>query len=93
MKRTFYFDRVEDVFGFFCEGRMEELEVVGSEASAVKNPIAKILRAEIASKIAPILQECDRIMESNSRLMIQAYCLDVVTGVEDVIRAYQLEDH
>ena len=51
------------------------------------------LRHEILNKITPILAECNVIGESGIGLLIQAYCLDVVTGLEDVIQAYGLDDY
>lgn len=49
------------------------------------------LRHRIFNKITPILLSSDGIGDSQTRLMIQACCLDVVTALEDVITRFGLD--
>ena len=49
------------------------------------------LRHQVFNTITPLLLESNSIDNSNTRLLVQAYCLDVVTIVEEVIEQYQLD--
>lgn len=76
-------------------GDMGDFEREGCRAKHIPCPncsAAGALRSEILNKIAPVLIESNAIIDSNQRLLIQACCLDAVTGLEDVIRAYGLDD-
>ena len=68
-----------------CEG---VVKVPGEDITA-----GGMLRHQVFNKITPILLESNSIRDSNSRLLIQACCLDVVTSLEDVIKDYNLDEH
>lgn len=51
----------------------------------------KALRQELFSKIKPILSLTESIDDSNTRLVVQASCLDMVTALEEVIEQYELD--
>jgi len=75
-------------------GDMGDFEGAESREEGVSLSVhsaGRALRREILNKIAPILVECNGITDSNQRLLIQACCLDAVTGLEDVIREYGLD--
>jgi len=63
---------------------IEEMDIALSAGGA--------LRHEIFNKITPILLQSDGIHDSNTRLTIQACCLDVVTSLEEVIERYRLDE-
>ena len=48
------------------------------------------LRNQIIKQVVPILELANRIDDSQVRLSLQAHCLDMVTGLEDVIDRYEL---
>ena len=66
------------------------LKATGSAAYDVLSA-GGALRHEVFNTITPLLLESNGIGNSNTRLMVQAYCLDVVTTVEDVIKRYDLD--
>ena len=51
---------------------------------------AQNLRNQIIAQVVPILELANRIDDSQVRLRLQAHCLDMVTGLEDVIDRYEL---
>lgn len=51
---------------------------------------AYTLRYEIIAQVVPILELANRIDDSQVRLCLQAHCLDMVTGLEEVIDRYEL---
>ena len=55
-------------------------------------PAGKMLRSQLVTKITKVLEACDIVTDSDARLLIQATCLDMVTELEDLIRAYGLDD-
>ena len=64
----------------------------GAKAQKEANSAGGMLRQHILDKIQPILHESNAIENSNSRLLIQACCLDVVTSLEDLIEDYKLDE-
>ena len=56
-----------------------------------KRSAGEELRHEVLQKITPILRETEEIGDSQKRLAIQACCLDVVTGLEEVIERFRLD--
>ena len=59
--------------------------------SGLLNNAGAALRHQLCNKLTPILLGCNQIQDSQTRLIIQACCLDIVTGVEDLIRTYGLD--
>lgn len=49
------------------------------------------LRHKIINKITPILLASDRLPDSQSRLVVQACCLDIVAAIEELIQENDLE--
>ena len=56
----------------------------------LKNALARDLRNNIFDQVQNILESADEITNSNTRLSVQAACLDLVSALEDVIADYQL---
>ena len=67
----------------------ERLNVGGNEKR--EQSAGNALRNKLFNKISPILQGSDHISDSDTRLMIQASCLDMVAIVEDLIEEYELD--
>lgn len=53
--------------------------------------IANALRKIVIDNMSVVLKNAERIEDYDIRLSIQASCLDVITGVEDVIQEGHLE--
>lgn len=71
--------------------RMSEKQTINVQDLDKKTSPGSALRDSVLDRIAPILVGCEAIADSNTRLMIQACCLDVVTALEDVIQEYGLD--
>lgn len=50
-----------------------------------------MLRRKLLPDLCLILSQSERIADSNARLIIQSSCLDLITGLEDVIHRLGLE--
>jgi hypothetical protein len=61
-----------------------------SDARTVRHTAAQNLRKEVLNKIVSLLEIMEGVEDSQSRLNGQALCLDIATGLEDVIEQYRL---
>jgi len=51
----------------------------------------RVLRDSLFTQITPVLHMSDCIEDTSVRLVIQAYCLDLVSSLEEVIQHYELD--
>ncbi len=58
---------------------------------SISTSLGSALREEIVNKVSSLLHESESISSNNTRLMVQACCLDVVTSLEDLIVKYNLD--
>ena len=50
------------------------------------------LRERLFDQITPVLHMTECIPDASTRLVIQAYCLDMVSALEEVIARYELDN-
>ena len=66
------------------------------ESSAVRSmprpAVGHALRKDLYAKVSAILVGSNEISDSNTRLLIQACCLDVVSALEDLIERFGLDE-
>ena len=62
-------------------------------ASWQEHSAGRELRNQLFDQITPILSLSDDIRDPSVRLVIQAYCLDMVTTLEDLIACYELDGY
>ncbi len=61
------------------------------EGSNGRGSAARELRQEVTRRVASLLQQVEAVSDSQTRLSMQAACLDIVTGLEDLIERHELE--
>ena len=64
---------------------------LGSENHLNRPDLGRALRKDLYAKVETILRNSDQISDSNTRLLIQASCLDVISALEDVIIRFGLD--
>ncbi|MBN8548281.1 MAG: hypothetical protein J0M12_03075 [Deltaproteobacteria bacterium] len=64
---------------------------LGSEKQLNRPDLGHALRHDLYAKVEAILSNSDQISDSNTRLLIQASCLDVISTLEDVIQRFGLD--
>lgn len=60
--------------------------------SQVRKTPGAALRERLFDRLSPLLSSTDAISDSTTRLLLQAYCLDLVAEVEDVIGSLALDE-
>lgn len=54
--------------------------------------LGKAMRREVYALLTHVLSSSDQIPDSNTRLSIQAHCLDVISALEDLIQRFGLDE-
>lgn len=63
------------------------------DAGWARHSAGRELRDRLFDQITPVLNLSESIQEPSTRLVIQAYCLDMISTLEDVISSYELDKY
>lgn len=64
----------------------------GLERQLSRPALGRTLRNDVYAKLGVILSNSDKIQDSDSRLLIQAACLDAISALEDLIQTFGLDE-